>query len=78
MSFIFGVLNPLTTNVPIIEKPVVDLQLTGFYMMGTLVIKGFKNSQEKHLCWSLFLIKLLAASVMGVFCAVPAAMQQTI
>ena len=56
----------------------VDLQLTGFFMMGTLVAKGFKNSQEKRLCWSLFLMKMLAASVMGVFCAVPAAMQQTI
>ena len=33
-------LNLLTTNVPIIKKP--SEQLTGFYVMGTLVVKRLK------------------------------------
>ena len=35
-----SIFNPLITNVLIIQKPVRANQLNGFYMMGTLVVKG--------------------------------------
>ena len=39
--------NTLTTNVPVIQKPL--NQLTGCYMMGTLVIKGYEIISGQHL-----------------------------
>ena len=35
-------LNPLTTNVPIIKKPVSWFVYDGFYMMETLIVKELR------------------------------------